>query len=56
MEQKQIDPESFYYLEKFLGKKGQVFDITRTSSGFANFHVNFGNEVGIFYEKEVTIA
>lgn len=52
----QIDPESVSYLEKFEGKKGQVFDITTTSSGYTNYHVNFGKDIGIFYRSEVTLA
>jgi hypothetical protein len=48
-----VDPESVFYLEKFAGKVGQVFDITRTSGGFTNFHVTFEKEIGIFYENEV---
>jgi hypothetical protein len=48
-----IDPESFHYLEKFEGKTGQVFDITTTSGGFHNYHVNFGNEIGVFYTDEI---
>jgi hypothetical protein len=51
-----IDPESVFYIDKFGGKVGQVFDITRTSGGFVNYHVNFGKDIGIFYESEVTIA
>jgi hypothetical protein len=51
-----IDPESVFYLDKFAGKKGQVFDITTTSGGFTNYHVNFGKEIGIFYADEVTLA
>jgi hypothetical protein len=51
-----VDPESLSYLEKFEGKKGQVFDITTTSSGYTNYHVNFGSEIGIFYKSEVTLA
>jgi hypothetical protein len=48
-----VDPESVFYLDKFEGKEGQVFDITKTSGGFTNFHVNFGKDIGIFYENEV---
>jgi hypothetical protein len=55
-EKKLIDPETAYYLEKFLGQTGQVFDITMTKSGFTTYHVNFGNEIGIFYADEVTHA
>jgi hypothetical protein len=55
-EWKEIDPESAYYLEKFNGKTGQVFDVTMTSGGFYNFHVNFGNEIGIFYRDEIELV
>lgn len=48
-----LDIESEYYLDKFSGKVGQLFDITRSSSGICSFHVNFGNEIGIFYETEI---
>jgi hypothetical protein len=55
-EMKEIDPESSFYVDKFMGRKGQVFDVTTTSGGFENYHVNFGKEIGIFYRDEVTIA
>jgi hypothetical protein len=48
-----IDPESVFYIDKFAGQVGQVFDVTTTSGGFLNFHVNFGKDIGIFYEKEI---
>jgi hypothetical protein len=53
---KEIDPESSFYVDKFMGRKGQVFDVTTTSGGFENYHVNFGKEIGIFYRDEVTLA
>jgi hypothetical protein len=48
-----IDPETLYYIEKFEGKVGQLFDVTLTSEGFKNYHINFGKDIGIFYEKEI---
>lgn len=48
------DPESDWYVnEKFIGKVGQLFDVTRSSKGVPSFHVNFGNEIGIFHEDEI---
>lgn len=55
-EMRLIDPESSYYVEKFLGQSGQVFDITLNDSGQKSYHVNFGNEIGIFYRNEVTVS
>lgn len=51
-----IDPETVHYIQQFRGKVGQVFDITTTSTGFTNYHVNFGKEIGIFYSEEVTLV
>ncbi|MGG3561610.1 hypothetical protein ABES03_08400 [Neobacillus rhizosphaerae] len=47
------DPESEFYIEKFAGRIGELFDVTRSSKGTASFHINFGNEIGIFHENEI---
>lgn len=52
-----IDPESLHYMEKFEGKEGKLFDVTMTTSGFKNYHVEFGNNVvGIFYQNEIELV
>ena len=51
-----IDPESYYYLEKYQGRVGQVFDMTTAENGYMTYHVNFGKEIGMFYGREVTLT
>lgn len=48
------DPESEYYVNKFAGQIGELFDVTRSSRGVPSFHVMFkSKEIGIFYEEEL---
>lgn len=50
------DFETFYYIEKFKGKQGTIYEITKTEKGVACFHVDFGNESGVFYENEIEVV
>lgn len=50
------NPENEFYLSKFAGKIGQLFDITRSDRGVVSFHVNFGKDIGIFYETEIELV
>jgi hypothetical protein len=56
LQQNDGDPETSYYVESFAGKTGQLFDVTRTSRGVPNFHVNFGKDIGVFYENEIELV
>lgn len=47
--------EDYYYLQDYTGKKGEVVRIIKGRK-VVSFEVDFhnGNNIGIFYEKEIT--
>lgn len=52
------DPEDQYYLEKYSGKTGTLYDISKTKTGKAICHVMFGSKdrEGLFYENEIEVV
>jgi hypothetical protein len=50
------DVEDHEYVKSFAGKEGQLFDVTISSEGVESYHINFGNEIGIFYKNEIELV